>query len=217
MGEPRYGYYGDSGWIDTTADDEKTERVEIDIEEYHGLLVARDMVQRRALQQIDKATADEHGYMLLRADQKAHKEYKKRLWLITKTTPYSIKISPEDAKALIEKDLRDYYGYCFPVRLEYEGRKYSAEKQTYIQGIYNIKVNAKDIFAHWSDFHTEHLIKNHEYSLKEASSYKEDQWFVAGFEWLKKVNYRFTFDICKLSCNYAQGKYEVSYWGYKII
>ena len=211
MGNARYGYYGENGWIDVNADDEKAERVEIDVEEYNGLLVALDMVHRRALQQIDKSLADEHGYTLLRADEKMNKQAKRPQWLITKTTPYSIKISPEQAKSLIEKDLRDYYSYGFPV-LTFLCRRRDGEKPALTKK--RIK-NIGEIYEHWSVMHSSQ--RETDESLYEWAGYNDKSYIVPLRQWLKSNNYTFTYDICKLSCNYAQGKYEVSYWGSKII
>lgn len=211
MGNARYGYYGEEGWVDVKADDEKAERVEIDIEEYNGLLVALDMVHRRALQQVDKGMVDAHGYMLLRADEKMHKQAKRPQWLITKTTPYSIKISPEEARALIEKDLRDYYSYGFPL-LQFKGRRRDSQP---IEVMKKRIKNVGEIYEYWNVMHSKE--RETDEALYEWSGYTEKGYVVPLRQWLKRNNYTFTYDICKLSCNYAQGKYEVSYWGSKII
>lgn len=204
MGNARYGYYGENGWEDVEADDEKAERVEIDVEEYNGLLVALDMVRRRALQQVDKSKADEHGYLLLRADKKLHKEYKKKCWLVTKTTPYSIKIPPEQAQKLIEKDLRDFYGLVFPKKFNYpyKGNNHIA------------KVGENLLFNN--------LLRTILNSDLDEQYEHRDNWAETISlayqvrEYLRSIDFRFSFDICKLSCNYAQGRYEVSYWQYKL-
>ena len=203
MGKARYGYYGENGWVDVEAGDEKAERVEIDVEEYNGLLVALDMVRRRALQQVDTSKADEHSYLLLRADKKLYNEYKKKCWLVTKTTPYSIKIPPEQAQKLIEKDLRDFYGFVFPKKFKYPYKGQNGiikVSEHYLFDKLWDKIMDKDLDEMYENRDNWNEIISQAYQVR---------------EYLRSIDFRFSFDICKLSCNYAQGRYEVSYWQYK--
>ena len=74
--------------------EDEAEFVMIDIQTFHGMKKAVRIVRDRAMQQIDKAKADVHGYTLVRAVKK------KEVWSITKSTPYSIKIPFEEASVL---------------------------------------------------------------------------------------------------------------------
>ena len=90
------------------ADEKSATHVLIPIEEYNGYEKALRIVHDRALQQIEKSKADEHGYTPLRAEKRCYKSLS-YAWLITRRTPYSIKIKLEDAMTLIERDLSEHY------------------------------------------------------------------------------------------------------------
>ena len=189
----------------------------VSVDEFNGMQVAVNMIHRRALQQIDKSMADEHGYTLLRADEKYNQSAKHKMWLITKTTPYSIKISPEEVKKLIELDLRRYYKYGFP-KFKFECTLYNPQTKEEYKGYDYYRPTAYDIYNntdYWK-MSEEKLLEEVKYWNRETYT-RRKLWIPICHEWINKRDFSFTDDLCKLSCNYAQGKYEVSYWGSKII
>lgn len=89
--------------------EENATRVMIDIQEYNGYEKAIRIIRDKAKLQVDKAQADENGYILLSASRT--KIGKRKVWQIKKRTPYSIKIGVRDIKDIITKDLKEYYGF----------------------------------------------------------------------------------------------------------
>ena len=86
----------------TGCDEAEAEYVMIPLAEYYGYEKAVRIVKDRAIQQVDKATADKYGYTLMRADKKRYNyEQDEKAWLITRNTPYSIKIGLEEAEYFI--------------------------------------------------------------------------------------------------------------------
>lgn len=94
-----------------TEDESHAEAVLISTQEYHGLQKALRIVRDRAMQQIDKARADEHGYTLLRAERRRYSlSSSDEVWQVTKRTPYSLHIPIESVSELIKRDIEAFYG-----------------------------------------------------------------------------------------------------------
>ena len=183
--------------------EDEAEYIILPVTEYHGLKKAVRIVNDRALQQIDKSKADENGFRLLRADKKTYKRGDGgKLWLITKETPYSSKISLSEAGALIENRLREIYCWSDEIDL-----------QDYAEGILNDNervLRDNDITkacAQWHDkTHTERYEFLGENSNRGHALYR--CW---------QDHSEMIVDITKVSVNYAQGLYEVSYWATELM
>lgn len=174
--------------------------VKISKEEYNGYENSIRIIRDRAKQQVDKAKTDEHGYTLLRADYKTYNYSRKseKAWLVTKSTPHSIKIPLSTAKTLLKRDLEEFYRYVdYPV-LEYDNGYGPVTK----------KLTASEI------------IKAHEQSNDEEYMEKYPDWLCENSDFGRNIKQFFdrvggtdvAFEMSKISCNYAQGVYEVSYW-----
>ena len=96
-------------------DKEEASFVLIPLKEYNGLQNALRIVKDRALQQIDRAKADENGYTLI----DAHKE-ESNFWVITRQTPYSLHMPLDAASSLIKNDLEKHYSFLDVERKEAE-------------------------------------------------------------------------------------------------
>ena len=90
-------------------DESDAEFVMIPRKEYNGLQNALRIVNDRALQQIDKSKADEYGFRFLRGEMRYYRKGRGELYLITKETPYSVKLDVSEVKYLIENKLRELY------------------------------------------------------------------------------------------------------------
>lgn len=178
---------------------EEAEYVIVPISEYNGLQKALRIVRDRAIQQIDKSVTDEHGYKLLRADLRGYERKGDKLWLITKSTPYSSKIKPREVQTIIEQDLRDFYNFIkLPNALHYENGK-------------SERVSTSNIAHYYKEFFV-----NKQY-VSGRQQYGGQNLPDLYYEFFQKVGKCITFEINKLSINHAQGVYEVSYWGTECI
>ena len=164
--------------------------VAITEQELNGYKKAVRIVRDRAKQQIDKAKADEHGYTLMRADKRQYDREAGKAWLITMSTPYSIKLSLSEASAIIERDLRDFYGLRDrPIVEEFD---YGYRKV----------LSVSDLLEYYERFivngEETHRIGNME--------------MIRGIRWLMETKGRVAFELSRISRNIATGCYEVSYW-----
>lgn len=100
-------------------DKEEAGFVLIPIKEYNGLQNALRIVKDRALQQIDRAKADENGYTLIDAFKD-----KSGFWVITRQTPYSLHIPLEVASSLIKDDFKKHYSFLDVERKDAETLSY---------------------------------------------------------------------------------------------
>lgn len=154
----------------------------------HGKLYLNMLriVQDRALQQVEKSKADEHGYRLIRAQKKEHFS-NHTAWLIKKATPYSIKMDLKSAGVLISKDIVDYYHGIY-------------EELQHWQGLYAVKL--LDWYKHgWLTYKRD--VKNNE----AAECGFLDRLDVLGIDDGKMV-----LEITEISGNIGTGTYEVTYW-----
>ena len=164
--------------------------VAISEEELNGYKKAVRIVRDRAVQQIDKAKADEHGYMLLRADKRKYERNTGKAWLITKSTPYSIKIGLNEAFSMIERDLKEFYG--LKELLVFGIDKYGCVR----------RLSVKDLLNYY-----ERYFKN-----GDDTSGIGNEDVVKALEWMDKTNGVMAFEISRIAKNAATGCYEVSYW-----
>lgn len=172
-------------------------------DDYNGLVNALRIVRDRALQQIDKSKADEHGYRLLRGDYRSYNKDKYKAWLITKSTPYSIKIPFKEAYSIMEQDLKNFYGYIGKIKVSYVP-SYSTlgrEETSVLSSADLIKICEEMADENYSGnqegFYLDNSPKGH-----------------AVYDYFKEngIGQEITFEITKVSANYAQGVYEISYW-----
>jgi len=177
---------------------EDADYVILPINEFHGLKKAVRIVHDRALQQIDKSKTDEHGFRLLRADLRQYKRNSGKLWLITKETPYSSKIDLSTASTLIEGKLRELFVWTDTQDLD----KYSLVELTSYKRYLSKSWDIAKIREQWHD-----------------DSHR-DKWDFLGentaegkaLYTLWETHPEMIVGISKISINYAQGLYEVSYW-----
>ncbi len=160
----------------------------VPISEYNGFQKAVRIVRDRALQQIDKAKADEHGYTLLKAERRKFDRESGEAWLISKKTPYSAKINLNDAFEIIKRDLLDFYGYD-------ESSYFHMGFRTYLRPVDYIKASLD--YDRGSE--NEYLGENSE--MGEVLRKIFDK---------KKGNVSFM--VKGLSVNHSAGVYEVTYW-----
>lgn len=165
--------------------------VAISEEELNGYKKAVRIVRDRAKQQIDKSKADDHGYTLLRADRRYYERKMGKAWLVTKSTPYSVKIGLEEAYSMIERDLIDFYGYRgLPVLSESD---YGKDQKT---------LSVKDLLDYYERF----------FVKEEDTSWIGNQEMIAAIRWMAQTNGMVGFEISRIAKNAASGCYEVSYW-----
>lgn len=174
-------------------DSSNEETIEIPVEEYNGYQKAIRIVRDRAIQQIEKSKADEHGYTLLRADKRPYShKYESMAWLITMSTPYSIKMGLKEVSFMLEKDLTDFYGL----------RKLPDIPETDYRG--------KPSFKTWyiKDFFSD--LRYHKKDADRSSIQNESLLFK--YEFLDSCDWELAFEISRIARNSATGCYEVSYW-----
>ena len=161
--------------------------VSVSEEELNGYKKAVRIVRDRAKQQIDKATADKNGYTMLRAEKRRYGRDKGSAWLMTKSTPYSIKTDFSEASAMITRDLAEFYGLVTIPK--YKGI-YDQEE----------KLSVKEM-----------LRLNDDYKNGDRSGMQNEK-ILYYLDWLDGYRWRIIFDIARFSQNHATGCYEVSYW-----
>ena len=161
--------------------------VAVSEEELNGYKKAVRIVRDRAKQQIDKATADKNGYTMLRAEKRRYGRDKGSAWLMTKSTPYSIKTDFSEASAMITRDLAEFYGLVTIPK--YKGI-YDQEE----------KLSVKEM-----------LRLNDDYKNGDRSGMQNEK-ILYYLDWLDGYRWRIIFDIARFSQNHATGCYEVSYW-----
>lgn len=167
--------------------------VTIPTAEYNGLQKALRIVRDRAKQQIDKSTADENGYTLLRADKRQYEhKYDSPAWLITMSTPYSIKMSLGEVNAILDRDLRDFYGFRdLPEIISESSIDHGKPKKWDIKDFFStMKYNDPTI--------DRSMIQNNELLQKLA--------------FLDSCDWKLAFEISRIAKNHATGCYEVSVW-----
>lgn len=181
-------------------DESEAGYIMLPIEQYHGLKKAVRIVNDRALQQIDKSKADKYGFRLLRADRKKFKKHSGSLWLVTKETPYSSRITLSEARALIENRLREIYYWIDEINLEEYIDSDLSPFERYEMQIY--ESDLPNIVEQWHD--KEHRSR---FNFLGDNSMKGEALLKC---W--QQNDSMIVEISKISVNYAQGLYEVSYW-----
>ena len=172
----------------------EADSVMLPISEYHGYINALRIIKDRGIQQIDKSQVDENGYRLLRADKKRYYEVENQkidTYLITRATPYSINIALKEVAFLIKQDLILYYGFI-------NDRTYTYEFNDLVM---KEEVTDRDILVRIPTIR-EKVERNEELILDENALQ----------EWYIKSQDETAFCISKISANYAQGIYEVSYF-----
>lgn len=181
-------------------DDEAAEYFVVPADEYYGYQNALRIVRDRSLQQIEKSTADEHGYKFLRADLRIY-EYKNRrkAWNITKSTPYSIEMGADCVKSMIISDFAEFYNY--------KNREFRKEGEL---GVERRKLTSREFVQARENFFDESSKKS-EFLLENNDFGREV------FQFFSKYEGKFIFEISRLSANYSAGVFEVSYWATDII
>ncbi len=173
---------------------EKTEGedvVKISLEEYHGYRKMLRVIRDRELQQIDKQKSDSHGYSLKLVYKRIYDRSRPKItaFYITKTTPISLKIDLYTAYTLVKKDLQEYYRFMDEqVFISGEGIQKTIKTIDLLEAFQNKSEN----------YNREYYVSNTEYGrkLKEIVDSSEV----------------ISFGPLKLSSNYGQGVYEVTYW-----
>ncbi len=167
--------------------------------EYKGYKNALRIIKDRSLQQIDKSQADKHGYRLMRGEKRNYGKKGKQAYLITKSTPYSIKMDPQVVKDEILDDLRQYYSFID--NRTYIDTRCNQKRKRITPSKYCDGIEQKDD-PQWAD--------------RDFYGSNDDEGR-AIYQIFQEYNDVFIFEISKLSSNQAQGVYEITYWATDII
>lgn len=197
--------------------------VMIPIKEYHGLKVAKEINDRKALQQLNKALVDENGYMLVSAHKR---KFESNIWAwhITKQTNISSKVSEvasvwNSITDAIEMDLMWNYNYIEDDEIEFTDTLYSGEFKrrktkinlSKVNEIYDLKKAGKvdayeDAAARFNgstfDYYNGNLPKESEK--------------LAIWEKLESMNWTYSWGLDDVSLNFKEGCVVVSYWANEI-
>lgn len=175
----------------------------VPVNEFNGLKKAVRIVNDRALQQIDKSKTDEHGFRLLRADLKRYQYGKdSRLWLVTKETPYSCKMAVDEASALIENKLRELYCWVDEVNLQ----NYTDDRLD----VWETRLSGEELGTAREQWHDAECREKYNFLIENSEKGR------AVYQCFREHN-AMILEVSKLSVNYAQGLYEVTYWATEII
>ena len=165
--------------------------VQIPREEYNGYQKMLRIIRARELQQIEKEKADDHGYTTKYVDERIYDRSRPgiKAFYITKTTPISLKIDLNTVYTMLKNDLQEFYGFM--------------DEQVFISGERTPKkiktIDLLEAFQNKSEnLNRDYYISNSEYGrmLKEIVDSSEI----------------ISFGPLKLSANFGQGVYEVTYW-----
>lgn len=180
-------------------EEEEAEYAMLVISEYNGLQNALRIVKDRAMQQIDKSTADNNGYRLLRANVRRYSHsIKDEFWMITKATPYSTKIPLDIAHEMIMRDLREYYHYYdFHDNLNHSGLP--------VFNISDLTLLQKACDLEYQDRFPE---------SRHVQLYRN---FIDEDKYCINNRLVMSFSFNHISSNYAQGVYEITYWATELI
>lgn len=177
-------------------EDERT--VVISESEYNGYLNAIRVIKDRALQQVSKSEADEHGYKFLRSRRRwyMHENDRIQLWLVTKQTPYSVKMPVDVVERSVLSDLETSYNSLITIT-------------DYRSDVPSCGTPIKDMFS---------LLRSLSVwrGEKPAEVYKP---LLSLFE-NKGIDYRkprVIIELSELNASYAAGVYEVTYWATDVI
>lgn len=176
----------------TQNDDEMITISKIDFNGYENAL---RILHDRALQEIDKSKADEHGYRLLRGDNRAIKGHSDHyLWLVTKATPHSLQIPPATAKFLIQQDLMHFYNMR-------ELKYHVTDKVLVTYSLSDIANAVKQ----WGNIDEKnYLLKNNEDGERLLDEFRS-------------CNGQIILKLDKIAANQSEGVYEVTYWATDLI
>lgn len=164
-------------------DEDNASCVLLDIDTYHGLKNALRIVRARSLQQVEKAQADAHGYILLRQERRKYEG--KWAWLVTMRTPHSVKMG-NAAYDIIKKDLQDFYGMQPFPDIVYPGNlRRTATVKEILETYVDVYENGRD-------------------------TVKPEKKLV--LEWLERSEGRAVLGIATLVANHAVGVFDISYW-----
>lgn len=179
---------------------DEAEYIMLPINEYNGLKKAVRIVNDRALQQIDKSKADKYGFRVLRAGKSFYKPGNGMVYLVTKETPYSIKIRLDEAWALIENKLREIHYWVDEFDLkDFIPEDYDSDYMDVTCALYDS--DYPKIIKNW---------ENREYRAREYLLDNSKKGRAVKNLMVKHSG--MIISIAKVSANQAQGVYEVSYW-----
>lgn len=183
--------------------EEEADFIVLPITEYHGLRKAVRIVSDRAFQQIEKSKADPYGFRVLRAGKAYYREGRGMVYLVTKETPFSIRMRLDEAWALIEARLREIYYWTDELDLEAFAPPEEAESR--YDTLASSSLHASDypkIVEAWDD----RKKKAREWLVENSKRGRAIKAAVERYEGMLIIG------IAKVSACQAQGVYEVSYW-----
>ena len=199
VNNPIFVTKNEKGRLSKITEEADAEYALIPIEEYHGYRNALRIINDRSLQEIDRAKADQHGYTLKYADyrmyDRSYPGYK--AFCINKLTPISLKIDAETAYFLIIEDLFNFYNY---LDISTVTTKSFAEPSIIRPLDLLHGVQQRDDPCYSQDFYIENNDKGRK--IKEL---------------LDETSDNIIFEIIRISSNYGQGVYDVSYWATGLI
>ncbi len=171
---------------ESTVNKDRGDIVHIHREEYNGFLKMLRILRDRELQQIEKEKADSHGYTTKYVDERIYDRSKPDItaFCVIKTTPISLRIDLQTAYTLIKKDLQEFYAF-----IDIEGQDFISN-----DGIHK-KIRTIDLLEAFKKKRE----SNSEYGRKLKEIVDNSPEAVS-------------FGPIKLSANWGQGVYEVTYW-----
>lgn len=213
--------------------------VKIREEELTGYKNALRIIHDRALQQIDKAKADQYGYRILDARNiyEEYGEYHPDLrrkdievgtWQIRMESPHSVNISYEDALFILEHDLNEFYGTV--VNLDCECQ-YGLLRDIFGSRLGFVRVNN----LHFREFVQGAVITilSNEYNSIESPERENIIIQVCNnfmtydsisreesaelIKWAKGLGDKIIYKIVSLNPNYGTGRYEITFKCTKMI
>ena len=161
---------------------------------YHGYLNCLRILRDRSLQQINKSIADSHGYSTKYCEERIFdRNYPDlKAFMITKSTPISLKIDLQAAAFLINQDLKDFYNFIDLNAIE-----------LYTE-VAKIKISAHDLLLACKqrddpDYSFDFYVDNSEQGRMIKT-------------WLDSADKAISFEVARITSNIGQGVYDITYW-----
>lgn len=165
---------------------------------YNGYLNALRIIEDRGLQQIERQTADQHGYTLKYADLRVYdRTYpdQKAFWIV-KQTPISLKIDVATASFIIKQSLYKHYNF-----------RDISQISTTIDS--SIKMTIHELLIALEQKNDPDF--NHEFYVENSTRGRRIKEYIDG------CPDSIIFELAKISSNIGQGVYDISYWANNII
>ena len=196
--------------LQRTYDLDECSYVLISKEQYNGYEKALRIIRDRALQQIDKAVADEIGYVFLSAEAKYMRQEKiDNLMYVRYRTAYSIKIPLANIKGVIIRDLIERHNMMPESMKGYSYTNWNGEK------VYE-SISDRNIWNGVRDFITDKYNGN-DWKYREYKDNPIDIGYRKVYDYIQSKGGAIAVEIDKIIANVGQGVYEVSFWATDVV